>query len=373
MASAPAAQCGKGLLGQGRQERVLHGGPVVDPGQRVKLAVHVGIRVGAQRVLDGLRDGRVACVGRGKWRVAEEVHIVRVGADDAADEAKDSRVLGTAEQDRGPGESPVAEGVVLLVQDLEALVACLLPGDGIVAEDGGQGMGSHEAPHAVVLVAGVEQADEPVPLILRYRLRSRDGALRCACCREGAAEHAEHRAERGDADWQGLLPSSPGDHFLGGRIGRPAEHKARQGDRRVAGGCRVPERAQDAVAGLGVPGRTVPVGEGDGRAGRARRVFHGQGRDKDWPERLAQFAVAGGPAEVVEQAGRQGVRGERPAGQPLAQEPARRARQASYGCREETLPVRDMRMGLDRVEHGEGVPCGIRGGHPEAREDGLGQ
>jgi hypothetical protein len=35
--------------------------------------------------------------------------------------------------------------------------------------------------------------------------------------------------------------------------------------------------------------------------------------------------------------------------------------------------VRDMGMGLDHVEDGEGVPRGIGGRQPEAREDGLGQ
>ena len=126
----PGRPVREGTAGQGFQERVLHGGSVVDPCQRVKLAVHVGMRVGAQRVLDGLRDGRVTRVGCGKRGVPEEEHVVRVGADDVADEAEDSRVLGTAQQERGPGEAPVAEGVaVVLVQDLKAVVACLLPGE----------------------------------------------------------------------------------------------------------------------------------------------------------------------------------------------------------------------------------------------------
>ncbi len=45
---------------------------------------------------------------------------------------------------------------------------------------------------------------------------------------------------------------------------------------------------------------------------------------------------------MLEEGGRQRVRGECPAGQPLAQEPARRVRQAGDGCREEALTVQDM-------------------------------
>lgn len=76
---------------------------------------------------------------------------------------------------------------------------------------------------------------------------------------------------------------------------------------------------------------------------------------------------------MTEEGGWQRVRGECPAWQPLAQGLACRVRKSGDGCREEALPVRDMRVGLDRIQDGEGVPCGIHGGQAEAREDGLGQ
>jgi hypothetical protein len=79
-----------------------------------------------------------------------------------------------------------------------------------------------------MLMVGAEQADEPVPLVLGHRMCSGEGAFWCVDCCDGTAEHAEHRVERGDSDWQSLLPTPQATiSWMAGSDGQPSARQAR--------------------------------------------------------------------------------------------------------------------------------------------------